>query len=105
MSSPGYEATMCPAQILTSQPSARHTEKSDFTNDVDGSVDDAVKKYETAEVTRPLLSATHFTDPVNENLKLHRTRSFQQSWYKKYNWLEYNVQKDGAAFCFCSNLL
>jgi hypothetical protein len=38
--------------------------------------------------------------PVNEALKLHRTRSFQQSWYKKYDWLEYNVQKD-AAFCFC----
>jgi hypothetical protein len=26
-------------------------------------------------------------------------RAFQQSWYKRYNWVEYSVSKD-AIFCF-----
>uniref|UniRef100_J3ND22 TTF-type domain-containing protein n=1 Tax=Oryza brachyantha TaxID=4533 RepID=J3ND22_ORYBR len=26
-------------------------------------------------------------------------RSFQKSWFKKHNWLEYSVAKN-AAFCF-----
>ena len=38
--------------------------------------------------------------PVYEALKSYKTRSFQSSWYKKFDWLEYDVRRD-AAFCFC----
>lgn len=41
--------------------------------------------------------------PINTNFPSKKTRSFNASWYNRFDWLEYNVQSD-AAFCFaCKN--
>ncbi|CAB4003823.1 Hypothetical predicted protein [Paramuricea clavata] len=40
---------------------------------------------------------------INTNFPSKKTRSFNTSWYNRFDWLEYNVQSD-AAFCFaCKN--
>ena len=40
--------------------------------------------------------------PVNKSInpKTKKTKSFSSSWYSRFSWLEYSVEKD-AALCYC----
>ena len=40
--------------------------------------------------------------PVNKSInpKTRKTKSFNSSWYSRFPWLEYSIEKD-AALCYC----
>lgn len=61
-------------------------------DDFDPEIRDEVRR---AYVLKGPTQPTGFSFPTHGN----NSRSFCEAWYKKYEWLEYSVQKD-AAYCF-----
>lgn len=68
-------------------------------NDPDGIENvEQLQKWPTPDIIESPFQHTHFKFPVSSFCS--QKRSFQESCYKKWKWLHYDVSSD-AAFCFC----
>lgn len=94
------------SQILSDDPSSMSMSISALSEDVP-EVQDSAPTYQELQNEQPQSSFfENKTAPNQPQVNVFpatnfgkKARRFNPAWYKKYSWLEYNVEKD-AAFCF-----